>query len=102
MPFQPGKSKTGGRQFGAPNRLTGAFREAVPYVYNGLGGHQAFLEWAQENPTEYYRIAARLIPIELHSEEDRTVRVIIETAPPLKPPVMIEAHADDTQGSVGT
>ena len=102
MPFQPGKPKTGGRQRGTPNQVTGAFREAVLHVYKRLGGHAAFLAWARENPTEYYRIAARLIPVELRSEEDRTVRVIIEPAPPLNPPVMIEAHADDTQGSVST
>ncbi len=82
MPFQPGKPKTGGRQSGTPNRFTGAFREAVLHVYNGLGGHKAFLEWARKNPTEYYRIAARLIPVELRSEEERTINVIIPAPPP--------------------
>ncbi len=102
MSFQSGKPKTGGRQPGTPNRLTGAFREAVLHVYNGLGGHKAFLEWALQNPTEYYRIAARLIPVELRSEEDRTVTVIIAPPPPINAPVVIESHADDTQGSVST
>ncbi len=102
MPFQPGKSKTGGRQSGTPNRFTGQFREAVQVVYDGLGGHAAFLAWARENPTEYYRIAARLIPAELRSEEDRTINVIIEPSPSRKQPVMIEKHSEGTQGSVGT
>ena len=102
MPFQPGKPKTGGRQPGTPNRVTGAFREAVQIVYDRLGSHDAFLEWARENPTEYYRIASRLIPVEIKSDEDRTVRVIIAPAPPPKPPVMIEKHSEDIQGPVGT
>ncbi len=101
MPFQPGKPKTGGRKFGTPNRLTGAFREAVLHVYNGLGGHKAFLEWARENPTEYYRIAARLIPVELRSEDHAIVNVIL---PPMPPPLgpsnelaVIEDQSKDSQ-----
>lgn len=102
MSFQPGKPKTGGRQRGTPNQLTGAFRAAVLHVYKGLGGHAAFLAWARENPTEYYRIAARLIPVELRSEEDRTINVIIQRPPPFdrqqNTPVMIESHSSYTQG----
>lgn len=100
MPFQPGKPKTGGRQSGTPNRLTGAFREAVLNVYNNLGGHAAFLAWARENPTEYYRIAARLIPVELRQEVDTKVTVILHK--PQNAPVMIEGHSDNPQGTVGT
>ena len=77
MTFQPGKPKTGGRQSGVPNKFTASFREAVLFVYHGLGGHDAFLEWARKHPTEYYRIAARLIPAEMKSDEDRTVKVVI-------------------------
>jgi hypothetical protein len=65
MAFEKGKPKTGGRLPGVSNKFTGAFREAVQIVYNGLGGHTAFLRWAEKNRTEYYRIAARLIPGEM-------------------------------------
>jgi len=89
MKFQPGKPKSGGRAPGVPNKFTASFREAVLFVYHGLGGHEAFLEWARENPTEYYRIAARLIPAEMKSDEDRTVKVIIlppdHGQPPARP-----------------
>jgi hypothetical protein len=77
MPFSEGKAKTGGRQAGTPNRLTGLFREAVLWVYNGMGGHAAFLQWARENPTEYYKIAARLIPTELREDGGKHVTVIV-------------------------
>ena len=79
MAFLPGKPKTGGRRTGVPNRLTTHFREAVLVVYQGLGGHEAFLQWARENPTEYYRIAARLIPTEMREKsEDNRVVVVVE------------------------
>ncbi len=78
MPFERGKPKTGGRLPGVSNKFTGAFKEAVQIVYNRLGGHAAFLEWARENRTEYYRIAARLIPGETqegHGAENVTIIV---------------------------
>ena len=93
MPYSPGKPKTGGRQPGTPNRLTGAFKEAVQIVYNGLGGHEAFLEWARENRTEYYRIASRLIPTEMRQDEGRTVTVIIQPATPLTVQPALEDHS---------
>ena len=65
MSFERGKPKTGGRLSGVSNKFTGAFREAVQTVYEGLGGHTAFLEWARENKSDYYKIAARLIPGEM-------------------------------------
>lgn len=72
--------KTGGRQKGTPNRITKAFREAVQTVYSRIGGDKAFATWAQDNPTEFYRIAARLIPQEMrHAGGDGqplTVQVI--------------------------
>jgi hypothetical protein len=79
MAFEVGRSKTGGRQQGTPNRLTGLFREAVLAVYEGLGGHAAFLQWARENPTEYYRIASRLIPAEMREDGgNKHITVIID------------------------
>ena len=77
MPFEPKRPKTGGRQPGTPNRLTGAFREAVLIVYDGLGGHAAFLQWASKNRTEYYKIAARLIPAEMRNEDNGKKIVVI-------------------------
>lgn len=86
MPFQPGKLKTGGRQVGTPNRITAAFKEAVVIVYDELGGHDAFTAWAKENPTEFYKICARLIPGEMRDGgQDRNITVVIsrERAPTL-------------------
>ena len=78
MPFERGRRKTGGRQVGTPNRINVAFREAVQIVYEALGGHAAFTQWAQENPTEFYRIAARLIPGEMREHTPSTVNIIVD------------------------
>lgn len=67
--------KTGGRRRGTPNRITRAFRDAVQTVYHDIGGDKGFSDWAQENRTEFYKIAARLIPQEMHDASDETIIV---------------------------
>lgn len=57
--------KTGGRKKGTPNKITKAFRTAVLSVFNDLGGETHMGKWATDNPTEFYKIAARLIPTEV-------------------------------------
>jgi hypothetical protein len=100
--FEKGKAKTGGRQPGTPNRLTGAFREAVRVVYDGLGGHRAFLRWATKNQTEFYRIASRLIPTEI-PRADSVVNVVVQRGGIQPPgPVTIEAKAEPAELEDGT
>ena len=81
MPFEKGKPKTGGRLPGVSNKFTGAFREAVQYVYDNIGGYEAFSEWAIDNPTEFYKIASRLIPVEVHNN-DSQIQVIVQRETP--------------------
>ena len=70
--------KTGGRQAGTPNKVTTAFKDAVRIVYEDIGGHKAFAEWARENPGDFYRIASRLIPTEIApTQEDRHITITI-------------------------
>ena len=104
MPFEKGKPKTGGRLPGVSNKFTGAFREAVQIVYTRLGGHAAFLKWARDNQTEYYRIAARLIPGETQEEGHGAEHVtIIVQGRPQAPTVIsgaaheIEDHASRSE-----
>src|SRR5215475_8673140 len=71
-------AKVGGRRKGTPNRLTGTFREAVLLAYEIIGGHEAFSKWAAENPTEFYRIAARLIPTEVKCSDGEGLTIIVD------------------------
>lgn len=61
--------KTGGRQKGTPNKLQMSMKHAIQTVYDKLqdgrgGDHAHFLAWAQSEPTEFYRIASKLLPIQ--------------------------------------
>ena len=98
MPFEQGKPKTGGRLPGVSNRFTGAFREAVQIVYTHLGGHTAFLEWARENRTEYYRIASRLIPGEMQEGNGAgNLTIIVQRHP--EGPTVLPAIEDQSRST---
>ena len=102
MTFEKGKAKTGGRQLGTPNALTGAFRDAVRMVFTGLGGYENFLAWAKNNQTEFYRIAARLIPGEMqegNAGKHLTIIVNRGGGPVLDvPPMQIEGMGVERDG----
>ena len=65
--FAKGKPKTGGRQKGTQNKFTRTVKEAVLETFNKLQGdkrHNLF-SWGKKHPTEFYKIAAKLIPTEI-------------------------------------
>lgn len=86
--------KTGGRQAGTPNRITRAFREAVQVAYDAIGGDEAFAAWARANPTEFYRIAARLIPAEIATSGQEPLVVVLREFRQDKDGRVIDADAD--------
>lgn len=72
--------KTGGRQKGTPNKLSGTAKENIACVFVRLGGVQAMVKWAEKNPTQFYQIYAKLLPIDLEvggKEDAPAVRVEI-------------------------
>lgn len=70
--------KTGGRAKGTPNKITSAFKDAVRTVYDDIGGNEAFATWARENQTDFYKIAGRLIPAEVHATGGAGLTVILD------------------------
>ena len=58
--------KTGGRTKGTPNRVSATARGNVIAAFDGIGGVPALVEWAKANKTDFYRLYARLLPVESH------------------------------------
>lgn len=84
------RAKTGGRQKGTPNKSTRALRDALLEVYAQLqaeagGDNGHFLDWARDNPTEYYKLALRILPratvIPEAADPIASIRRIIAPAP---------------------
>lgn len=64
-----------GRKKGVPNKTTVVMKEAIMQVYADLQAdtgkqHGHFKSWAEKNPTEFYKIAAKLIPISIGGGDD--------------------------------
>ncbi|MCP3679617.1 MAG: hypothetical protein GY782_04865 [Gammaproteobacteria bacterium] len=73
MAFEKGNTFGTGRPKGMKNRLTNDVRQAFHKVYEEMGhnievdgkkqtGHEAFLTWARDNQTEFYRLYGKMIP----------------------------------------
>ncbi|HHW4685700.1 MAG TPA: hypothetical protein ACQGQG_10495 [Xylella sp.] len=55
-----------GRAVGSKNKNTAAIKSAFLEAFDHLGGVPALVAWADENKTDFYKLAARLIPTETH------------------------------------
>lgn len=73
-PFEPGNP---GKPVGAVNKVNKLVKDFVADVFNSLQEDQEAIDkradlksWAQDNPKDFYTIAAKLIPVQMqHSGE---------------------------------
>lgn len=71
-----GKSKRGGkrpgsgRKKGTPNKLTKAVKLVFEDAFDTMQGDKEvnLVNWGKANPTEFYKLAARLIPAEINAK----------------------------------
>jgi hypothetical protein len=68
MSNRGGKRNGAGRKPGIQNRITSAVKDAVLDTFKALGGVKHMTSWAQENPSDFYRIAAKLIPQQINAD----------------------------------
>lgn len=79
-----------GRVKGVPNKFTSSVKEAVKAAFDQIQGDPAanLVTWAKANPTEFYRLAAKLIPAAVDAtvtgtvEFSRIERVIVRPPNP--------------------
>ncbi len=69
--------KSGGRQPGSVNKLTASAKENIAAVFVRLGGYEAMTNWAKDNPTEFYKIYARLLPMEVTGKDGEPIAVSV-------------------------
>lgn len=77
-PPKPGERR-GGRQKGTPNKTTATMKAAIQSVYDQLQSdhgdepHSHFIAWAKANDTEFYKLASKLLPLQV--EVDGEMRI---------------------------
>lgn len=75
---KPGERR-GGRQKGTPNKTTAAVKEALTLAFEGMGGVQNLTMWAQDNPTEFYKLWVKMLPQDVNANVAATVGRIERT-----------------------
>lgn len=73
---KPGERR-GGRKPGVPNKLSGTVKDSVVAVFKELDGVAGMAKWAKDNPTEFYKIYSRLLPIEGPGDKGEVLHKII-------------------------
>lgn len=69
-----------GRKAGTPNRATASIKGAFVEAFDKLGGVPALVAWGKDNPTDFYKLVSRLIPVEVQSTADvRLTHTLTET-----------------------
>lgn len=68
----------GGRGKGTLNKFTIEAKEAFQMAFDGIGGIPKLIEWANRNPSEFFKLYARLIPLTFNGTMDKTANLIIE------------------------
>lgn len=82
-----GSEKTGGRTAGTPNKFSKTVKDAFLEVFDGLGGPEGFLKWAQKsdsNQKVFYSAFAKMLPKEIHvansdSPDSLPFRLLVES-----------------------
>lgn len=67
-----GTGKPGpGRPKGSKDKLTRDAKQAFQYAFDKLGGADKLADWAQDNTTDFYKLFARMIPVDnRHSDAE--------------------------------
>ena len=76
--------KTGGRVKGSVNIFTKSVREVINDAFREMQLKPGvnMLEWGQSNPTEFYRLASKLIPMQVSNDPENPMpSVIIQIIP---------------------
>ena len=107
--------KSPGRPKGVPNKYNKTMKEAFKEAFEQMGGVPKLVEWAEKNPDKFYTLIARLLPVDITSNEQTITPTIVKVnlvapnAPPQAELERVEARvlgslpleSDDEQGLSG-
>lgn len=61
---------------GSPNKVGATAKENILAVFTRIGGTAGMAKWAKDNQTEFYKLYARLIPVEVDGKIEQTHYVV--------------------------
>jgi len=80
MPFVKGEAP--GRPVGAKNKVTILVKDAFAQAFSELQDDDdvRLSAWGKQNPTEFYKLASKLIPIQLAGDPDNPISFTLKGA----------------------
>ena len=75
-----GAPKTGGRQAGTPNKISGALREMILGALDDAGGQAYLMRQAEENPTAFLTLIGKVLPMTVAGDADNPLKVYQQVA----------------------
>lgn len=69
MAARKGHNKIGGREIGTHNKFTSVVKETFEFVFSELQNDpkSKLSEWAKKNTTDFYKLVAKLIPVQMNA-----------------------------------
>ena len=65
-----GAPKTGGREKGTPNKISGALREMILGALDDVGGQAYLMRQAEENPGPFLTLLGKVLPTTLSGDAE--------------------------------
>lgn len=66
MPKPKGAEKTGGRQKGTPNKVTGELKDMILTALNRSGGVDYLVKQAESSPTAFLTLVGKVLPLQVN------------------------------------
>ena len=90
--FQKGHKKVGGIKKGSTREKSRSIKAAFEAAFEGLGGVDKLQAWAMANPTEFYKLASKLIPLDVRSVSEVVDRPLDTSKIPADELVVLSAR----------
>jgi len=65
-----------GRPRGAKNKSTVKVKEAFEAAFESLGGVDALVVWGTKERSEFYKLYAKLLPVQITGDKDNPVHTV--------------------------
>lgn len=65
-----------GRKKGVPNKTTASVQAALTEAFDRRGGVDALIAWAEQDPTEFYKLWGKLIPKDIKAELSGNIGIV--------------------------
>ena len=67
-----------GRPKGSQNKISKTMKEAFKEAFEQLGGVPKLVEWAERNPDKFYPLVARLLPVDITSNDEAITPTVVK------------------------